>query len=98
LYVTNISTGGDCPNVPVFYFDELNSMFKAETLNACEVLIIFNAIWEMESVDNPQDKLLRFFQWRRYTRASQGKCPGKKAFALVVALPEFLPYIKFVGI
>ena len=28
-------------------------------------------------------------QWRHYTRACQGKCPGKKAFALVVALPNF---------
>jgi hypothetical protein len=27
-------------------------------------------------------------QWRRYTRACQGKCPGKKASALVAALPE----------
>jgi hypothetical protein len=27
-------------------------------------------------------------QWRRYTRACQGKCPGKKVSALVAALPE----------
>jgi len=36
------------------------------------------------------NKALRFlyYQWRRYTRACQGKCPGKKTSALVVALPE----------
>jgi hypothetical protein len=39
----------------------------------------------------PKMSILHLKQWRRYTRASQGKCPGKKAFALVVAMPEFLP-------
>jgi hypothetical protein len=32
--------------------------------------------------------IIWFNQWRRYTRACQGKCPGKKASALVAALPE----------
>jgi len=25
--------------------------------------------------------MYRAYQWRPYTRASQGKCPGKKAFS-----------------
>src|SRR5688572_29813573 len=29
-------------------------------------------------------------------RASKGKCPDEKAFALVVALPEFLPCREFI--
>jgi hypothetical protein len=46
---------------------------------------------QLEKAGKGKMKAMPKNQLRRYTRASQGKCPGKKAFALVVALPEILP-------